>query len=109
MAELAIAAGLPRPEIEDVGDCVTVRFHLGRHAPAQRSGTNATERQMAILTLLDQEDDGLSLREIHAQLPLDTTVRQVRRTLASLRARGLAASTGPGPAARWKRSRGRKK
>lgn len=105
MAELAISAGLPRPEIEDVGDCVTVRFHLGRFTPAQRSGTNAAERQKAILALLDQADDGLSLREIHAQLPLDTTVRQVRRALTGLRERGLAASTGPGPAARWKRSR----
>ena len=26
MAELATSAGLPRPEIEESGDCVTVRF-----------------------------------------------------------------------------------
>ncbi len=105
-AELAISAGLPRPEIEDAGDCVTVRFHLARFIPAQRSGTNAAERQKAILALLDQADDGLSLREIHAPLSLDTTVRQVRRALTGLRERGLAVSTGPGPAARWKRPRG---
>ena len=26
MAELAVSAGLPHPEIEEIGDCVTVRF-----------------------------------------------------------------------------------
>ena len=101
MAELAISAGLPLPEIEDVGDCVTVRFHLGGFKPTLRNGFHVTRRQRAILTLLYQED-GLSLGEIHSQLPLDTTVRQVRRALTGLRERGLAASTGRGRAARWK-------
>ena len=59
MAELATSLGLPRPEIEDVSDCVTMRFHLSQFTPAQHSGTNATERQKAILALLDQADDGL--------------------------------------------------
>ena len=92
MAELAISAGLPRPEIEDVSDCVTMRFHLGQFTPVQRSGTNATERQKAILALLDQADDGLSLREIHAQSSLDTSVRQARRALTRLRELRLADS-----------------
>ena len=105
MAELATSAGLPRPEIEDAGGYVTVCFRHGQFVPSQRSGSDVIERQEAILTLLDRADDGLALREIHAQLPLSTTERQVRRALTGLRDHGLVASTGPGPAARWKRVR----
>ena len=103
MAELAVSAGLPHPEIEDVGDSVMVRFSRGQFAPARRKANDLTDRQNAILALLEQADKGLSLREIHARLPLDITTRQVRRALAALRARGLALSTGPGPASRWTR------
>ena len=105
MAELATSAGLPRPEIEDRGDCVTVCFRHGQFVPSRRSGSEVTERQEAIFALLDRADDGLALREIHAQLPPNTSERQVRRALTGLRDRGLVASTGPGPAARWKRVR----
>ena len=38
MAELAASAGLPRPEIEDAGGCVTVRFRPSRYVPPQRGG-----------------------------------------------------------------------
>ena len=61
------------------------------------------ERQEAILALLDRTDNGLALREIDAKLRPDTSGRQVRRALTGLRDSGLVASTGPGPAARWKR------
>ena len=54
MAELTTSAGLPQPEIEDAGGCVTVRFRPGRYVPPQRIGRNLTERQQAILALLDQ-------------------------------------------------------
>ena len=107
MAELATSAGLPRPEIEESGDCVTVCFRHGQFVPSHRTGSDVVERQKAILTLLDGADDGLALREIHAQMPLNTSERQVRRALTELRDRGLVASTGPGPAARWKRVRDR--
>ena len=92
MVELTTSAGLPPPEIEDAGGGVTVRF---RHS-----------QQQAILALLDREDDGLTLREIRARLASNTSERQVRRALTVLRDRGLVVSTGPGPAARWKRVRG---
>ncbi len=65
--------------------------------------TSLNERQRAILDLLDRADDGLSLREIHAQLPPGTTLRQVRRALAGLRDRSQALPSGEGPASRWKR------
>ena len=64
------------------------------------------DRQETILALLARADDGLTLREIRARLTLEASERQVRWALAVLRDRGLVASTGRGPAARWKRARG---
>ena len=104
MAELATSAGLPRPEIEERGDCVTVCFRHRQVVPSRRSGLDLIERQEAILALLDRADDGLALREIRAQLALQASERQVKRALAALRNRGLAVSTGRGPAARWRRT-----
>ena len=106
MAELATSAGLPRPEIENRGDCVTVCFRHGRGVPSRRTGHDLIERQEAILALLDRADDGLALREIRAHLALHASERQVKRALAALRNRGLTASTRRGPAARWRRVSG---
>ena len=102
MAELATAAGLPRPEIEDRGDCVTVRFRRADVVPSGRSGNDLIKRLEAILALLDDAEEDLPSREILVRLPLRTSERQVRRALAALRNRGLARSSGRGPAARWR-------
>ena len=40
MAELAASAGLPRPEIEDIGDCVKVCFRRIREVPCRESGAD---------------------------------------------------------------------
>ena len=104
MVDLATAAGLPRPEIEERGDCVTVRFHRADYVPSGRSGNDLLERQEAILALLAHSKEGLPLREIVARLPLHISERQVRRALAALRGRGLAQATGRGLAARWTRN-----
>ena len=104
MAELTTSAGLPLPEIEDDGGCVTVRFRRSPHSPfssQQRSMTDMQARQKSILALLSHTDDGLTLREIRVQLGPHISERQVRRTLAVLRERGMAMSTGRGLAARW--------
>ena len=105
MAELATVAGLPRPEIEERGDCVTVRFRRSRSAPPRRGGNELIKRQDAILALLEDAKDGMALREIVAGLVSDASERQIKRALAGLRDRGLAESTGHGPAARWRRIR----
>ena len=115
MAEVTVAAGLPQPEIEDAGGCVTVRFrhpvatvhlYVGEHvAIAGESSTRVrklSERQRNILDLPGQADRPLALREIHARLPDSVSVRQVKRVLGRLRELGLATSTGHGVAARWK-------
>jgi ATP-dependent DNA helicase RecG len=103
MAELTRLAGLPRPEIEDTGGCVTVRFRPSRYLPPQRVGWNVTERQQAILALLDTASAGLALREIHSRLEMQVTERQAREDLATLRTLGLAVPEGHGRGARWKR------
>jgi len=103
MAELTASAGLPRPEIEDVGGCVTVRFQPSRYVPPQRVGRDVTERQRDILALLDQAGGILALREIRAGLRSQASERQVREDLATLRTLGLATPEGHGRGARWKR------
>ncbi len=119
MAEVTIAAGLPQPEIEDAGGCVTERFrhptaspHIvakERVAVAEDSDNQMqklSEQQRNVLGLLDQADQPLALREIHARLPGSVSVRQVKRALGRLRDLGFVASTGHGVSARWKRGQG---
>ena len=101
MAELTTSAGLPQPEIEDTGGYVKVRFRPGRYVPPQRVERDLTERQQAILALLDQASRGLALREIYAQLKPQATQRQVREDLAILRTLALVVLTGHGRGARW--------
>ncbi len=102
MAELAEKAGLPRPEIEDAGGCVTVRFRPGRYVPPRRVERSVSDRQREILSLLNDAPEGLALREIVRLLGNgDTERRRVREDLAQLRALGLAIVRGYGRGARW--------
>lgn len=102
IADLARLAGLPVPEIEDSGGCVTVRFRPSRYVPPQRVGRDVTERQQAILAILAERRQGLALREIRAALGPGASERQVREDLAILRTLGLADPFGRGRGARWK-------
>ena len=106
MAELTTAAGLPHPEIEEIGGGVMVCFRHGQYVPSRRSGSILIDRQDAILALLARADDGLTLREIRARLGPEVSERQVRWALEVLRERGIVAPPGRGPAARWKRPQG---
>jgi len=104
MAELASAAGLPRPEIEDAGGTVAVRFRHGQPLPPKPGpDTSPAERKNLLLALLDRAGDGLTLREIHFQLRSSLSERQVRRVLEELRDEGLVAPPGRGRWGRWKR------
>ena len=103
MAALTGAAGLPMPEIEDDGGAVTVRFRHGLFVPQpDDSEASPYQRGAMILALLYQAEDGLTRREIHAELGLGVSERQVRRTLEELRDGGLVVSTKQGPSTRWK-------
>ena len=107
MAALTTAAGLSRPEIEDAGGCVTVRFRHGHYVPSKGGQAGLTDLQQAILALLDRADEGLALREIRARLEPQASERQVQWALEVLRNRGLAVAAGRGRVAQWKRVRGR--
>ena len=101
MADLAMSMGLPRPEIEQRGDCVTVRFRRKDAASIRQAGGRLTEPQQAVLALLRRSDSGLALREIRPLLDEQLSNPQLRRCLAALKARGLARATGHGRGARW--------
>lgn len=103
MAELVTSAGLPRPEIDERRDCVTVRFRQAGVVLSEQRDKDLVERKDAILALLERSEGGLALREIVANLTPDVSARQVRRTLAALRNLGLAEPTGRGMVARWRR------
>ena len=102
MRELTTSAGLPPPEIEDAGGCVTVRFRPGTYVPS-RVERDITDRQRAILSLLAGTRDGYALREIVPRLNNSATSRQVREDLWILRTLGLAECRGRGRGARWNR------
>ena len=102
MRELVTGAGLPAPEIEDAGGCVTVRFRPGPYVPT-RVEREVSDRQRAILALLVGAGEGYALREIVLRLDDAATSRQVREDLSILRTLGLAECRGRGRGARWKR------
>ena len=103
IAEQVSAAGLPPPEIEDDGGCVTVRFRHGQPLIQQLTGTELIKRQEVILALLERAEGGLALREIRAQLGPQTNERRLREDLATLKNQGLVEPMGHGRGARWKR------
>ena len=120
MAEATASAGLPHPEIEDAGGCVTVRFRRGTPAAGRVGGLGATDRTSgapsgqpgmenrndrlrAILAVLDREGQPLALREIRAGLAQKVDERRLREDLAGLKAHGLIVPAGHGRGARWKR------
>ena len=102
MADLAAASGLPRPEIEQRGDCVTVRFRRADYLTDRELEGDLTEQQHAILTLLRRSGRSLALREVRSLLGQRANERRVREDLATLKAKGLAESAGRGRGARWK-------
>jgi ATP-dependent DNA helicase RecG len=101
MAELALSAGLPRPEIEDAGGCVTVRFRPTRYVPPQRVARKLTERQRQILALLDANREGLALRVIRSGLEGAPAEWEVKEDLALLKQLELVRSRGHGRGAYW--------
>lgn len=103
MVDLTVQAGLPQAEIEEVGDSVTVRFRQGRYVPPQRVGKDLTERQRAILGILDASPFGAPLRGILSELVNGATERQVRDDLQALRTLDLVAPIGHGRGSRWKK------
>jgi len=101
IAELTARAGLPRPEIESTGGCVTVRFRPTRYVPPQRVAQNVTDRQQQVLLCLSQVTEGLALRDIRQAVGGDIPDWEIKNDLAALKQLGLVASAGHGRGARW--------
>jgi ATP-dependent DNA helicase RecG len=101
IAELVALAGLPQPQIEDAGGCVTVRLRPGRYVPPQRVAHDLSGRQQRILALLEAAVDGLALREIRASLDAGVREWEVKDDLAVLKRLSLAGTHGHGRGAVW--------
>ena len=102
MVDLAIAAGLPRPEIEENHDCVTVRFRRADPSEDRPFQADLTEQQNEILSILFSSERALALGELSAMLGQQINNRRVREDLVILKAKGIVESTGRGRGARWK-------
>lgn len=102
IAELMQQAGLPRPEIEDAGGCVTVRLAPARYIPPQRVARDLTDRQRAVLARLEASRGGLALRDVRQQMEGQATEWEVRGDLLLLRQLGLVESLGRGRGAYWR-------
>lgn len=100
MAELIERAGLPRPEIEDAGGSLLVRFRASRYLPPRRIGHNLSERQQQILGFLS-EGGGLALREVYEKIGRKAGVRLLRKDLEMLKSFGLIELQGRGRGAKW--------
>jgi ATP-dependent DNA helicase RecG len=100
MAELTTLAGLPRPEIEEAGGYVMVRFRPSRYEPPQRIGHDLTDQQQTILRILAGGHQ-LTLSRILSELGSPANRRSVREDLAFLKRLGLARPEGRGRGARW--------
>lgn len=102
IAELLKQAGLPQPAIEDAGGCVTVRFLPMRYVPPQRVARDLTERQRAVLALLESSQGGLAMREIRTHMAGQATEWEVKEDLALLKQLGLVETLGWGRGAYWR-------
>lgn len=101
IAELVASAGLPQPEIEEAGGCVTVRFRPTRYVPPLRVARDVTERQRRILACLNGSAGGLALRDIRKALGKEVPEWEVKNDLTALKHLGLVSIKGYGRGARW--------
>lgn len=101
MAELTSRSGLPAPEIEDAGGCVTVRFWHGKMVPKRRKQNEPVGLSREIFAMINNAKNGLARREILAQVSAGVSERQVRRILEDLKESGLIVPASHGRGARW--------
>ena len=100
MAELTERAGLPRPEIEEAGGCVTVRFRPSRYIAPERIHHTLTKRQQRILSMIGGQAK-LALREMRSELGAKVPNWAIKQDLALLKSLGLIETAGRGTGAYW--------
>jgi ATP-dependent DNA helicase RecG len=98
IAELTEQAGLPRPQIEEMGGCVTVRFRPRYVAPA-RVRHELSKRQQRILHLLEHSD-AMALRDFKVKLKR-VPEWMIKEDLAMLKDLRLIDTVGRGRGAFW--------
>ncbi len=101
IVETTTGAGLPPPEIEVAGGCVTVRFLPTGYVPPQRVARDVTERQQQVLSILAQAQRGMALSRIVEMAGLQRRQWTVQEDLAVLKTLGLVEVRGHGRGARW--------
>lgn len=101
MAELTERAGLARPEIEEAGGCVTVRFNPAGYIPPQRVAQDVTKRQQQMLLRLSESKSGMALRDIMKALGGEDAEWEIKSDLAALKQLGLVKTIGHARGARW--------
>ena len=101
IVELLQQAGLPQPAIEDAGGCVTVRFLPMRYVPPQRVAHDLTDRQRAVLAMLEASVGGLALRDMRSRLGEDVVDWELKADLAFLKQLELVDPAGRGRGAYW--------
>lgn len=102
MTEVATSAGLPRPEIEEHGDSVIVRFRHKQASPErvlERERTVPTRADVPVL--LEGTATGMTRRELLSGVRGSFSEAQLRRMLEELRDEGLVRLHGMGWSARW--------
>jgi ATP-dependent DNA helicase RecG len=102
MAELTAQAGLPRPDIEEVGGAVVVRFRPSWYVPPQRVARDLTGRQRLILEQLARAPKGLPLRQILAGRAERPAEWELKADLNLLRQLALVVTIGRARGARWR-------
>ncbi|NJL29891.1 MAG: AAA family ATPase [Thermoanaerobaculia bacterium] len=102
MAQLTQQAGLPKPEIEDAGGCVTVRFRPTRYVAPRRVTTDLTERQRRVLAYLAECPGGAAVRDVAGVLGEAESPWTIREDLAAMKSLGLVRTEGWGRGARWR-------
>lgn len=100
MAELTKSAGLPRPEIEDRGGCVTVRFRPSHYIPPDKVQRRLSDRQRAILAAISDLHSP-SLRDLRERLKGVVPAWAVQEELGNLKNLGLVSTGGHGRGAYW--------
>jgi len=108
--EACRAYGIPEPTFVDADGAVIVTFKANVVADAgtphaDPSGATLTERQRAILQILEQKP-AMALREISAALEGAPSDRRLREELLHLKQRGLVEQSGHGRGSSWSRKRG---
>lgn len=102
--ELVQKAGLPQPEFEDTGGCVTIRFRPASHlySPPKRVARDLTDRQQNVLAIIEAQRLGVPLREIRKKLGAKVPEWEIKEDLAALKHLGLLKIIGHGRGAYWK-------